>query len=44
MILTAFPLQQWLYERASLLPYTYIVLLLRNFASFVTLKRDDLPV
>ena len=27
LILVAFPLQQWLHERASLLRYTYIILL-----------------
>jgi len=28
VILTAFPLQQWLYERARMLGYAYIVVLL----------------
>ena len=31
VILPAFPLQQWLYERAAILRYTYINCLIANF-------------
>ena len=34
VIFTAFPLQQWLHERASLLRYTYIACLVCTKASF----------
>ena len=33
VILIAFPLQQWLHERASVLPYTYIACLVHCYAS-----------
>jgi hypothetical protein len=37
VILTAFPLHQWLRERASLLPYTYIACIVITLA-YHTLK------
>jgi hypothetical protein len=36
VILTAFPLQQWLHEYASMLFYTYIACLVSYFTSTVT--------
>ena len=39
VILIAFPLQQWLHERTSVLRYTYVALL-RHCSSFTTLKRN----
>jgi hypothetical protein len=36
VILTAFPLQQWSQERASLLRYTYIACFVSNFLLLLT--------
>jgi len=37
----AFPLQQWLYETASMLRYTYIARLVTLFMSIVIGKRSN---
>jgi len=34
-MLIAFPQQQWLRERASMLPFTYIACLVRDFVSML---------
>jgi hypothetical protein len=50
LILTAFPLQQWLHKRASLLRYTYIACLLesplgneKRITARRTTRHDRLP-
>ena len=44
VILIAFPLQQWLYERTPMLRYTYIACLVKNLFFSVLPAADNLAV